>query len=179
MFSYIYYNPILKESFGYSAEDIIKHNFYLAFVAVVCSIFVTYLSHYVHPIRINKIRGIFALILMISLPFWTMNVASSLELFVIQALIQIVVLNEMPSTAIFMRNFPLYRRFTYASFLFAVARALMYVLTSFGLIYLGGYFGSFGLWILTLPTTCAYLYGVFHFEKIENKSRFYPIRKAA
>lgn len=177
--TFVYYNPILKEKFGYSAEDIIIHNFYLAFISVICSIAVTYLTNYIHPLKINKVRGMFALVLMTALPFLTTDVTSALQLFVIQALIQIVILNEMPSTAIFMRNFPLYSRFTYASFLFALARALMYVVTSFGLIYLSHYLGSFGLWVLTLPTVCAYLYGIFHFEKLEIKIKPYALKKAA
>jgi hypothetical protein len=50
----------------------------------------------------------------------------------------------------------------------------MYIITSFGLVYLGSYLGVFGLWVLTLPITMGYLYGVFHFEELEHNLGFYP-----
>lgn len=171
---YFYFNPILKESFGYSPEDIIRHNFFLVLVSLFTNIFITYLCYRVHPLKINRTRGLLGLLLMISLPFLIMNLTSVTQLFLVQALILIVALNDMPSVAIFLRNFPLYRRVTFASVLWSLSRALMFVLTSFGLIYLGNYFGHFGLWILALPTAFAFLYGVNHFKELERNRNLYP-----
>lgn len=166
---YFYFNPMLKESFGYSPEDIIKRNFLLVLVSLITNIFVTYLSYRIHPLKINKIRGIFGLLLMISLPFLVTNLTSVNQLFLIQALILIVPLNDMPSVAVFLRSFPLYRRVTFASILWSLSRAVMFVITSFGLIYLGSYFGHFGVWIIALPTAFAFLCGINHFESLERK----------
>lgn len=178
--TFIHFNPILKDKFGYSPENIIQHNFYLSLITVICSIFVTYLIQYAHPLKINKVRGILALILMVIMPFWTLKLSSSYELFFMQALMQAFILNEMPSTAIFIKNFPLFRRFTYASFLFAVSRALIYVVTSFGLIYLNVALGTYGVWVVTIPTVCAYLYGIYHFESLEQKNiKQFFIKKTA
>ena len=171
---YFYFNPILKENFGYSPEDIIQHNFFLVVVSLITNIFVTYSSYRIHPLRINKIRGVLGLFLMISLPFLMMNLTSAVELFVIQSLILIMALNDMPSVAVFLRNFPLYRRVTFASLLWSLSRALMFVVTSFGLIYLGSQFGHFGLWIIGLPTAIGFLYGINHFKELERKRNLYP-----
>jgi MFS family permease len=171
---YFYFNPLLKESFGYSSEDIIKHNFFLMLISVATNILVTYFSYRIHPLKINKIRGTLGLFLIISLPFLMMNVTSIVQLFLIQALILIVPLNDMPSVAVFLRNFPLYRRVTFASLLWSLSRALMFVVTSFGLIYLGSYFGHFGLWIIALPTAFGFLYGINHFKELERKRGLYP-----
>lgn len=167
--AYFYFNPILKESFGYSTEDIIKHNFFLALIAVISNIFVAYLSYHTHPLKINKIRAILILPLMLSLPFLTMNLTSPVQLFLIQAFILTFPLRDMPAASIFIEHLPFYLRFTFASFLFAIARALIYITTSFGLIYLGSYFGHFGLCVITLPTTLAFLYGIFHFQGLERE----------
>ena len=172
--AYFYFNPILKESFGYSPEDIIRHNFFLAFISLITNIFITYLSCRVHPLKINKVRGILALLFMISLPFLIVNSTTPAQLFLIQALILILALHDIPSCSVFISHFPLYRRFTFASVLWSLSRALMFAVPSFGLIYFGSYFGHFGLWIIALPTTFAFLYGVNHFKALERKRNLYP-----
>ena len=170
---YFYFNPILKENFGYSSEDIIRHNFFLTLISLVCGIFITCLCYRIHPLKINQARGILGLFLMICLPFLINNLTSANQLFLIQASILVMILNDFPSVPVFFRSFPLYSRFTFASLLWALSRALMYVITSFGLVFLGSYFGHFGLWIITLPTACAFLYGINHFKKLERKARVY------
>ncbi|MCE3230618.1 MAG: transporter [Alphaproteobacteria bacterium] len=171
--AFIYFNPILKESFGYSPADIIGRNFFLVLILLVTSIFITYFSSRIHPLKINKVRGILGLLLMISLPFLIINSTNSTQLFLVQAFILIVAFQDIPSFAVFMSHFPLYRRFTFASFLWSLSRALMYVITSFGLIYLGSYFGHFGLWLIALPTAFGFLYGINHFKELERKRSLY------
>jgi MFS family permease len=172
--AYMYFNPMLKGNFGYSPEDIIKHNFFLSMVMVASSVFWSSLSCKIHPMKILKIRGIFVLSLMVLFPFLIMNLNSPAQLFLLQVLILSLPLDSMPAQAIFIYHFPIYRRFTFASLLYALSRVLMYITTSFGLVYLGSYFGSFGLWFITLPITIAYLYGVLHFEGLERKLGIYP-----
>jgi len=172
--AFMYFTPLLRENFGYSAEDIIRHNFFLAVIMVISFILLTFLSCYIHPIRILKIMGTYMIFLMIALPYWVMTLTSPFQLFLMQALILLLPLTSSPANAVLMSHFPLYRRFTYAGLLFAFAQALMFVITAFGLVYLGSYFGSFGLWFITLPITVAYLYGVFHFEGLERKFKLYP-----
>jgi MHS family proline/betaine transporter-like MFS transporter len=171
---YFYFNPMLKEQFGYSPEDIIKHNFFLITISTVVNLVVTYLCYRIHPLKINKFRGTVGLILMVALPFLVTNLTSVAQLFAIQALLLIVPFNDMPSVAVFLRNFPLYRRFTFASLLWSLSRALMFVITSFGLIYLGGCFGHYGLWLIILPTGFGFLYGINHFTELEHKNNLYP-----
>jgi MFS family permease len=172
--AYMYFNPVLKENFGYSSESIIKHNFFLSMVMVISSIFWSFLSCKIHPLKILKTRGIFIFFLMILLPFWIMYLSSPMQLFSLQALILLLPLDSLPGQAVFIYHFPIYRRFTFASFLYALSRVLMYVITSFGLVYLGSYFGPFGIWFISLPIILAYLYGILHFQVLERKLGFYP-----
>jgi MHS family proline/betaine transporter-like MFS transporter len=171
--AFLYFNPILKESFGYSPEDIVRHNFFLVLILVITSSFLTYLSYHIHPLKINRARGILGLFMMILLPFFLMGLTSPIQLFLIQALILILGFEAMPSLAVFVSHFPLYRRVTFASVLWSLSRALMYAITSFGVVFLGSYFGHFGLWLIALPTACAYLYGIDHFKQLERKTRLY------
>jgi MHS family proline/betaine transporter-like MFS transporter len=167
--AYIYFNPILKENFGYSSADIINHNFFLSLILVISGIFWAFLSCIIHPIKIIKARAVLAFVLMLVLPFLIIYISSPFQLFLIQSLILIFQLGGMPADAIFIYHLPTWRRFTYANFLYALTRALMYIITSFGLVYLGEYFGSFGLLFVTLPVTLAYLYGILHFEGLERR----------
>ena len=56
------------------------------------------------------------------------------------------------------------------SFIYALSRAIMYVITSFGLVYLTEGLGYYGLWIVVIPVTVGYMWAVRYFEKIEKIS---------
>ncbi|MCE3230242.1 MAG: transporter [Alphaproteobacteria bacterium] len=166
---FFHFIPILKENFGYSSEDIITHNFLLASVSFILSIVLMYMSYRIHPLKIQKIRTRLALLVILLLPFLIMFVKSPVQLFLIQSLILVFALEEAPSTPIFWFHFPVYCRFRCATLLFSIARAAMYIITSFGLIYLVAYLGCFGIWVIALPIAIAFLYGISHFEELEHE----------
>ncbi|MEI8295627.1 MAG: MFS transporter [Alphaproteobacteria bacterium] len=172
--SYVYFTPMLKEKFGYSTNDIIMYNFFLAMVMVISNICWAFLSCYMHPIKIIKMRGTLAFLLMLFMPLMMIFINSTTGLFLLQASILIFSLGALPANAVLFYHFPISRRFTYATFLYALTRTAMYIMTSFGLVYLGNYWGHFGLWCITLPIAVAYLYGVNHFEYLERKIGIYP-----
>ncbi|MEI8296006.1 MAG: MFS transporter [Alphaproteobacteria bacterium] len=171
---FLYFNSILKGNFGYSANDIIIYNFFLSIILVVSSVFWSLLSYHVHPVKILKNRGYAALLLLLLLPFIMMVISNPVELFLLQAAIITLQLSSIPVDAVLFYHLPIARRFTYASFLFAAAQALMYIITAFGLVYLGSHWGHFGLWVITVPITLAFLYGACHFEHLERKIEIYP-----
>jgi MFS family permease len=172
--AYMYFTPILKEDFGYSPNEIIMHNFLVSLASLVSSTCWTALTYYIHPIKIIKVRWVFAFTFWIALPFLVLNLTSSLQLLLLQMLILTLNFGSLPGEAVFNYHLPIYRRFTLATFLFALSRALIYVITSFGLVYLGSFFGTFGMWVITLPMGVAYLYGILHFENLERKIGIYP-----
>jgi MFS family permease len=172
--AYMYFNPMLKDDFGYSSQEIILHNFFLSFIPISSGVFWALLSYRFHPIRLMKIRWVFTLLLMISMPFLIKGTTAPIQLFLIQGSILFLSLGSLPAEAIFYYHLPIYRRFTLASFLYALSRAIMYIITSVGLVYLGNYFGTFGLWFITLPITFIYLFGVYHFQELERKLGVYP-----
>jgi len=172
--AFFHFIPVLKENFGYSSEDIVRHNFFLAFIPLITGITLTFLSYRIHPLKIQKIRSTLGLLLIILLPFLIMAATSPMQLFLIQSLILIFKLEESPSIPVFYSHFPIYCRFMSATVLFALSRALMYAITSFGMIYLVMYFGSFGIWLIALPIGIGYLLGLSHFKDLEIKYKLYP-----
>lgn len=172
--AFFHFVPILKENFGYSSEDVIRHNFFLAFMYPITNLVLAYLSYRIHPLKIQQIRSVVGSLLLLWLPFLITAATNPMHLFVIQSLLCIFRLDDVPSIPVFLSHFPAYCRFTCATLLFAVSRALMYVITSFGVIYLVNYWGSFGIWVVALPIVVAYLCSISHFKGLELKYKLYP-----
>lgn len=167
--TYMYFNPTLKNLYGYSSEDIIFHNFLLSVILIISSTSWAIWSYRKPPMEILKIRGCVFLILAFLLPILILGCKSNSQIFILQAALLIFNIGESPGSAIFIKHFPVFRRFTAASFVYAVTRALMYIVTSFGLVYLTEWVGHFGLWFIMLPVTMAYLWGIQYFRKLEKE----------
>lgn len=50
--------------------------------------------------------------------------------------------------------------------IYAISRAGMYLVTSFGMIYLTKYFGSYGLLVIMMPILIGCMLGLNHFQKL-------------
>jgi predicted MFS family arabinose efflux permease len=166
-FGYLYFNPILKDSFGYSSSDIIFHNFLLSLIVIVSDVAFAMLSYYVPPLKILWLKGKFFIFFTVAFPFLVTLSSQAWHLFLLQAIILSIPLSPTPADAIFIRQFPVLRRFTTVGFIYALSRALMYVINSFGLVYLTEGFGYWGAWVIMAPVTLGFLWGVKHFRKLE------------
>ncbi|HJD54893.1 MAG TPA: hypothetical protein LFW11_06175 [Rickettsia endosymbiont of Proechinophthirus fluctus] len=71
--------------------------------------------------------------------------------------------SESPAIPIFYKSFPVLKRFTYASFIYAYSRA-MYVISSFGLVYLTERFNNLGLLMIVIPIIIGYSLGISPFK---------------
>ncbi|WP_032112934.1 MFS transporter [Candidatus Paracaedibacter symbiosus] len=169
--SYMYFNPTLKELCHYTSEDMIFHNFLLSITLCVSSISWTCLATKMHPIKITKLKGRIGFVSALVLPFLISVANTPLSIFAIQVLLLNFTLGETPSFAIFIKHFPTLKRFTLTSFLYALTRAMMYIVTSFGLVYLTGSLGHWGIWVVMIPVTTGFLWGIHHFEKLENLNK--------
>lgn len=166
---YMYFNPLLKK-YGYSAEDIIFHNFLVSLVMLASITAWSKLSYKIHPLKIIKWRAKIFSILVLLLPFIVLKSSHHYQIFALQSLLFIVFLGPTPADAVLIKAMPVFKRFTTSSFLYALSRALIYVITSFGLVYLTEAFGSYGVWIIGLPFCMGFLCAVNHFEKLEKQN---------
>lgn len=168
-FSYMYFGTVLKGA-GFSPERIIHQNFYISAIEFLAMVVTVFLSYRIHPLKIIKFKTVLFIPFLCVVPF-IMNDAPSLSmLFLIQILSVCLTLSPIPASAVFMSHMPVFRRFTYASLLYAISRALMAVITSFGLVFLTEFFGYWGLYFIMIPLAISYLWGIAHFEKLENIS---------
>lgn len=76
--------------------------------------------------------------------------------------------------AIFFKHFPVFKRFTYANVTYAIAHTSMYIVTSFGTVYLVKTLGNYGLLVIMIPLIVGYTFGLHHFEKLEKEAGNYP-----
>ena len=172
-FTYSHCANILKASFGYSAEQVIHQNFIVSIVNLVSYIILTYLCYKIYPLIILKIRLIVFWFFIAACPYLLNHATSPFDILVIQSFFIIFRPDAFPAIPILIKHFPIFKRFTYASWLFALSRALMHVVTSFGLVYLVEYFGNWGLWFIMIPTSIGFLYGLSHFGKLESDVESY------
>ncbi|WP_341789929.1 MFS transporter [Rickettsia endosymbiont of Polydrusus tereticollis] len=167
-FVYVHCNSILKNSFNYNSEQVINHNFIVSLIELAKFFVLLYLSYKIHPLKILKVTGtiflIFVLICPYLLVFW---IKTPLHLLFIQSFLVIFAPGVTPAMAIFFKHLPIFKRFTYSTFMYATARALTYAITSFGMIYLIKLFSHWGLLFIMLPIAIGYIFGVNHFKKLE------------
>lgn len=176
-FLYVYCSSIFKNSYMYDHKDIIQHNLLLAAIEFSGIVFFSCLSYKVHPLKILRFKMVIMIILILLLPYLLFSIATANRLFLIQILICIFKPSTTPAGAIFFAHFPVFKRFTYSSFLYALSRALMYVVTSFGLVYLTKLFGSWGLLIIFIPVLIGFNFGISHFKLLEEAAGNYPRKK--
>lgn len=167
---YVYFNQTLTTQFHYSTSDIIFNNFILATLDFASCIILTFLSYRIYPLKILKFRSTLFFILMAIFPFVVNNAQSGYHIFLLQICLVIAGLDATPANGIFIKHIPVLKRMTATSFIYASTRALMYVITSFGLVYLTEYFGECGIWFVTTPVTLGYFWAVKHFKEIDRKT---------
>ncbi len=167
---YVYCGSILKNTFNYSAEQIIGHNLFVAIEELLTGILYAYLSYKICPLKILKTKLIICASIIIFVPYILTSIPSPFYLLLLQFFILLLKTGTFPAVPIFYKQFPVFKRFRCVrcvSISFAVIRATMYIITSFGLIYLIDSFGNWGIVILFVPFLVAYGFGLRHFEMLE------------
>jgi hypothetical protein len=91
----------------------------------------------------------------------------------LQSFIVLLGPDNSPASPIFYKYFSVLKRFTHVCFIYALFRAIMYIIVSFGLIYLIESFGNGALLLIVLPITLGYFLGLRYFENLEQKSGDY------
>jgi MFS transporter, MHS family, proline/betaine transporter len=172
-FVYIYCGGVLKNEFNYNTTQIINNNLIVALVEFLGVALVTYLSYKIHPLKILKFRMTVFSIFILFLPHLLSTINSPFNVLLIQSFICLFILNSTPADAVLFIHFPIFKRFTYISFMYALSRAGAYVISTLGFIYLVEKFGNYGILVIFVPITINFIVGVLHFEKLEKMAGNY------
>ena len=166
-FSYIYCGSILKNNFVYSPQQVIKHNLIVIIIEFLAMLFYAHLGYKIYPLKIIKIRTYIFCIFVIFIPYLLQNAVDPKHILGIQICIALFQATPVPGSSIFFIHFPIFKRFTYISFLYASARGLIYAITSFSFVYLTKKLNYLGLLIIFIPVLTGFLLGIFYFDKLE------------
>ncbi|MCC8371958.1 MAG: MFS transporter [Rickettsia endosymbiont of Pseudomimeciton antennatum] len=169
-FTYIYCGNILKTSFGFTAEQVIHQNFIVSIVNFCVYLLLTYLSYIIYPLKILRVKLIVFCIFTIICPYLLNSVTTSSHIFLIQAFVMLFFLSANPAMPIFLKYFPIFKRFRSASIVFALSTTIMNIAISFGLVYLTERFGHFGLQIMLTPIIIGFSFGLCYFWRLEKNS---------
>lgn len=165
--SYMHCGGILKDSFSYNSEQIIHQNFIVSIVQVSACLLFAFVSYRIHPLKILKCKFVISAFIMLSYPYWLGQLQSKSHVLLLQCGIIFFAADASPATSIFYKYFPVLKRFTYINFTYALSRAVVYVIASFGLFYLTESIGSWGVLVIAIPVFIGYLLGLLYFEKLE------------
>lgn len=113
---------------------------------------------------------------MIITPFVISITSNNYIIFTMQMFLTMFGLRPTPSDAIFIKHFPVFNRFTSVTFCYALSRAIMYVIISFGLIYLTEWFGFYGIWVIGIPITLLWIRAIYYYASLEKEVGNYPLK---
>jgi len=177
-FAYMYCGNILKNSFHFTPEQVIHQNFIVSMIQLFSWVILAYLSYKIYPLKILKVRLVIFLIFISICPYLLDTITSSFHMMLIQSFIVVFGFMGTPAIPIFYKYFPVFRRFTYATFSYALSRAFIYVVTSFGLVYFSTFFGNWVVLVVMIPTAMTFVYAINHFETLERANASFLWRRS-
>lgn len=166
-FAYMYCGSILKTSFNFTPEQVIHQNFVVSMIQLFSWFILVFLCYKIYPLKIIKIRLAIFIMFVLICPYLLNNLTSPFQIMLIQSVIAVFGFMGTPAMPIFYKHFPVFKRFTYATFAYALSRAFVYVATSFGLVYFSEFFGHTVILVIMIPTAIAFIYAIRHFELLE------------
>ncbi len=132
---YAYSANILKEVHDYTPGQIIHQNFIVTVIEFFTILLITFLSFRIYPLKILKVKLIIFACFIFILPFIFQYSTSPVGIMLAQLGIVFFGVNVLPAGPIFYSHFPIFKRFTYTGFAYALSRAIMHLTTSFGFIF--------------------------------------------
>lgn len=166
-FIYIYCSDVLKQDFGYTPNEIISQNFWVSVVDLAGLVGLTFLSYVIHPLRILKIKFYLFFGSILLFPLILNATGNPVYVFIFQCIAALFVFDHVPAASIFYKYFPIFSRFTYTSFISALAKLMTYFVTSFGLVFTTKYFGYWGIFAIFVPVGIGFYISVNYFQKME------------
>lgn len=167
-FVFIYCGQLLKNKFGYSALEVVQHNFVISIFPVISCFIRAKLSLRFHPLILLKYSLIISFCLFAIAALYLEGAPKSFELGILQVLLLMFTSNGYTESSVIFPHLPVLQRFRSACLSYAFSRAFMYIVTSFGLIFIIKLFGIFyGIMLSISCVTCAGLYGLYYFSKLE------------
>jgi MFS transporter, MHS family, proline/betaine transporter len=165
-FIYVYMGDFMRTKFGFSAIDVIHQNFFVAAIELCQTFFLVYLTLHFHPMRILRLFSYFGFAIMLLVPYLLGISHNANDIFLVQILCVLFAPDCTPAQGFLCSHMPVLKRFTSMSVLYALSRAFMYSIVTFGMVILVEKFGYFGLLFVGVPLCIGFAWGVHHFRQL-------------
>jgi MFS family permease len=172
-FTYIYCSNFLQQNFDYTAKQIIYHNLQVSIIEFIAIVTCACLSYTIHPLKIVRFRMLGFIATFLFIPVVLSLISKPHQMLLLQMFLCVFFPLNAPAEAVFFVHFPIFKRFTYAGFIYSLARAFIYTITAFGIIFLAEKFGHWGLLVVFIPVTIGFIYGLNHFQFLEKEAGSY------
>lgn len=166
--AYMHLGTHLKNNYGYTSQDLIQHNFILSLVQCLSFLFYAILSYRINPLKILRYRWFAFLPLMLLYPYWLGLLETPAQVLIFQILILVLGVMDVPAAGLMINYFAVLKRFMSAGLIYAFSRMAIYVLTSFGMVYLTGALSHWGVWWIMLFICLGFDGSIGYFAQLEH-----------
>lgn len=164
-------NNILREDYNYTEADIISRNLGVIYCHMAYMVFAIIAYRYVSPYKLTMVRNSLAFLLMTVAPFAILYFNNLETLILVQSLVGLLCMSNVGILAIVSKNIPVLSRFKVCAMGYAVAKAAIAIVISFGINLLYPILGVWTLSLFALPFIGLYFFGLTHFEKLDRNNK--------
>jgi MHS family proline/betaine transporter-like MFS transporter len=167
------YAPVLLKKHGYDMSDILSQNLIVTIIDFLLALLFVYMAYKFNPMKILRVlSGLYIPGILIMIPLVQFYQTPQM-IFAFQIFTMCLCPNTLPAEPIIFKYFPLFKRFRAVSITFALASAIVYAISSFGVEFIVSISNFIGLYVLIIPFSIAYLWGLNNFIKEEIKKGEY------
>ncbi len=171
--TYIYIGSFMKESLGFTAEQVINQNLKVTILTVIGLIITVLLLKKYHPIKIAEKYIVVFSVLLPFIPYCLGNISNMFLLSILQFVTFSIALSSFAIEMACFKYLPIARRFTILATTFGVASTLSYTIVSFSLIPLVKYFGYYAILIIYVPVIIGLIWGINYIKRLEKSNGKY------
>jgi MHS family proline/betaine transporter-like MFS transporter len=178
-FYFIFFHcaEILRNTFNFTPEQIIKNNLIPLTVNLISALVFSMLSYKLAPLKLIKCKLMAFLILLACFPFVTSTWNDAKTILIFQCLMVFFRFDHIPAAPIFIKHFPVLKRFRYSSVLLASAYLSTYIITSFGLVLITKIFNNNGVLLLFVPFGICFNWAIGYFANKEETEKKQSIER--
>ena len=174
--TYIYLGDFMKSNLGMTPEAVVNHNFKVSIYSVLGSALIAYLCSKFHPIKIVKVSIFISVFVLLYSPYYLNKVipmGGEIAVYFLQCSIYIPALSNLINMIVWLKYFPVSKRFTTIATTFGCATASGYAISSYGLITLTEWLGYYGIWVLYIPVVIGFIWALSYLTKLEKDNGAY------
>lgn len=169
LFPFTYCKDLLV-GMGYSAASIALQSWFVGIFFTVNLIGYFFLVKFVSPFKIAKYRFYGAIALMLFLPYLIQHASSNIDIFILQCLVLLFNISDMPANPLIYKLFPVLTRARSVLIPNAFSGAFGFIFLNFSIPVLSKYFFQYTFVILALPIAILAVFGMQHFQKAYQNS---------